>query len=614
MQQFRVFDVEANGLVPSKLHCMSYTKGDSIITIHNDTDQVKALQSSEYVIGHNIIRWDIPAVERLLDFKLTTKPIDTLALSWYLYPKMNQHGLETWGEFFGIPKPPVVDWENEPVEVYNHRCEQDVTINKLLWDKMWKYLLKLYGDEEKALKLCEYLTFKMQCARDQEESRWLLDQERCTATLAKLDDEIEKKVSALASAMPKVEIWGGKSRPKKAFKQDGTVSALGKKWFDFLEEQGLPENTRQTIPVLKGYKDPNPGSSQQVKDWLYSYGWVPETFKYVREGKDTRKIPQVNLPKSKGICGSIKDLYPKEPKLELLEGLGVLNHRASILRGFLANVDEGGYVQALVQGLTNTLRFKHKVLVNMPKPKVAWGKEIRGCLIAPEGYELCGSDMSSLEDRTKQHYIWDYDPEYVKEMQSDDFDPHLDLCEMANILTADQVIEHKTDVKEYGAERDIGKEANYSALYGVQSLTLSRTTGASQRDSQAVLDAFWARNWAVTAVAAAQTLRTVNGQKWLYNPVSKFWYCLRAEKDIFSTLNQGTGVYCFDTWVKHIKRRRKQMTGQYHDEIIACLKVGFRDRYTKVLLDAMDDTNEELQLNRELACDIAFGDNYAEVH
>jgi len=125
--------------------------------------------------------------------------------------------------------------------------------------------------------------------------------------------------------------------------------------------------------------------------------------------------------------------------LELLDGLSVISHRISILKGFLSAVDEEGYVQAQVQGLTNTLRWKHKVCVNLPGIDKPYGDDIRGCLICPEGYVLVGSDMSSLEDRTKQHYMWDFDPDYVKEMMTDDFDPHLGLAEFAGALTKEEV-------------------------------------------------------------------------------------------------------------------------------------------------------------------------------
>ena len=36
------------------------------------------LQSADVLIGHNIIGYDIPAIEKILDVKLNTKVIDTL--------------------------------------------------------------------------------------------------------------------------------------------------------------------------------------------------------------------------------------------------------------------------------------------------------------------------------------------------------------------------------------------------------------------------------------------------------------------------------------------------------------------------------------------------------
>jgi hypothetical protein len=50
----------------------------------------------------------------------------------------------------------------------------------------------------------------------------------------------------------------------------------------------------RVLLVLKGYDEPNPNSSPQVKDWLFSLGWVPCTFKYEKEDDGTeRTIPQV---------------------------------------------------------------------------------------------------------------------------------------------------------------------------------------------------------------------------------------------------------------------------------------------------------------------------------
>ena len=101
---------------------------------------------------------------------------------------------------------------------------------------------------------------------------------------------------------------------------------------------------------------------------------------------------------------------------------------------------------------------------------------------------------------------------------------------------------------------------------------------------------------------------------WLLNPVSGFWHSLRAEKDIFSTLNQSTGVFCFDLWIKNILELRPQLTGQMHDEIILTVKVGHREAVEKFLRDAIKKTNEQLQLNRDLDVDVQFGDRYSEIH
>jgi hypothetical protein len=128
------------------------------------------------------------------------------------------------------------------------------------------------------------------------------------------------------------------------------------------------------------------------------------------------------------------------------------------------------------------------------------------------------------------------------------------------------------------------------------------------------MEAYWKRNWSVKAIAEDQLIKTVAGKMWLYNPVSKFWYSLRYKKDIFSTLNQGTGVYCFDTWVKWVRSKSLPIIGQFHDEIIGMIRKGLRERATAVCKWAINKTNEELKLNRDLDCSVDFGEAYSEIH
>jgi hypothetical protein len=101
---------------------------------------------------------------------------------------------------------------------------------------------------------------------------------------------------------------------------------------------------------------------------------------------------------------------------------------------------------------------------------------------------------------------------------------------------------------------------------------------------------------------------------WLYNPVSRFWYSLRQQKDIFSTLVQGTASYVFDRWVEFILEKRKQLTSQFHDEIVLCIRKGFREQASKLCFDAIDKLNKELNLNRKLDIGVQYGDRYSSIH
>jgi DNA polymerase I-like protein with 3'-5' exonuclease and polymerase domains len=199
-------------------------------------------------------------------------------------------------------------------------------------------------------------------------------------------------------------------------------------------------------------------------------------------------------------------------------------------------------------------------------------------------------------------------------MQQDGYDPHLALAMFAGELSARQVEDHKAKRANYKPIRQVYKSVNYACVYGARPPTVARTAKCSVDKAEKLVDAYWRRNWAVLRIAEDCVVKVVKGQKWLFNPVSKFWYSLRYEKDRFSTLNQGTGVYCFDTWIKHIRAKRKQLTGQMHDEVILCIKKGNREKAEKLLREAIDETNKELNLNVKLNIDIQFGDNYSEIH
>jgi len=611
-----VYDIETDGLLDelTKIHVLSYSDDGKTVHHTHDYDEMREFFTTrKALVGHNHVRFDIPAVKKVLGIEVKARLIDTLALSWYLHHDRMKHGLEGYGEDYGVPKPVIKDWDSLTPEEYAHRCDEDVKINVRLWRDLDLKLNKLYQDPTEKDRLIDYLTFKLDCAREQEALRWKLDVDKAQAAYDEIMALKVEKVEQLADAMPKRTLTRMASRPKVMHKKDGSLSSHGEKWVDLCKEYKQPETTMQFV-VKTGEERGNPNSNDQVKDWLYSLGWKPRTYKFLRDKAtgDERQIEQVR--KNGELCGSVKELAEVDKAVDLLDGLTVLTHRAGILKSFL-ECHKDGWLEASVAGLTNTFRFKHyRPLVNLPGVDKPYGDVIRGCLTCPDGYILSGADMTSLEDTTKRHYMKPLDPDYVEQMSHEGFDPHLDLALHAGVITQDDIDKHNSGERSLKALRKNYKVVNYSATYGVGAPKLARETGMSKSEAKKLLEAFWSRNWAIEKVASTLRVRELFNGMWLKNPVSGFWYSLRSDKDRFSTLNQSTGVYCFDSWVKECRGMGLETIGQFHDEIIVLTKEGDEDKAENIMQMSINNVNHEINLNVPLGTDVQFGKTYADIH
>jgi DNA polymerase I-like protein with 3'-5' exonuclease and polymerase domains len=623
-----IFDIETDGLLDtlSRLHCLvAHTYEDNQLLeetiVTNPLELANFLSNQEILVGHNVKRYDFPAIEKLTGYKHTGQVIDTLALSWYLYPNEAEHGLEVWGERVGVAKPVITDWENLETEDYINRCRQDVVINSIIFGNFINYLKELYQNEDYH-RLMAYLTWKLDCAAEQEANPLTIDRDHCKKVLQDILTLIDEKKANLANAMPKVNKYTVKKKPSKMFTVKGELTKAGVNWLELLAENDLEADFEGEITLIKSTEEPNPTSTTQLKAWLFSLGWQPTVFNYVKENESTRAVPQIQ-DKDKKLCPNILVLAETYPVLNELKGLFMLQHRIGVLNGFLECSNEQGKMSAQIAGFTNTLRFKHKKPVaNLPSVDKPYGKEIRGAIIAPDDNHLfCGSDMSSLEDTTKQHYMYFYDPDYVTQMRIPGFDPHLDIAVLSGMLTPEQVNEHKLFEATKGEQgvsykkvRTKAKIVNFSGIYGAGPAKIALTTGMSFEEATLLHKIYWERNKSVKQISKDCVIKEVKNQMWLYNPVSGFWYSLRIIKDSFSTLNQGTGVYCFDTHIRNVRKQGIVISLQYHDEIgFSFLKKDQQEVKNK-LNKAIELTNKALSLNVPLGISIDIGKNYAEAH
>lgn len=160
--------------------------------------------------------------------------------------------------------------------------------------------------------------------------------------------------------------------------------------------------------------------------------------------------------------------------------------------------------------------------------------------------------------------------------------------------------------------RKKAKVVTYSAVYGVGKAKLARETGMSAKEAGNLLDAYWKRNWAVRKVAQEQFTKEVGGYTWLKNPVSGFWHELRYDKDRWSTTNQSTAVYIFDSWLARARVKGYNGQGQFHDETLA--SVADESQAREALKQGIEMLNRDLKLNVDFGIDVKSGQTYSDVH
>lgn len=677
-EEYKIYaaDVEATGLLhhlveqgdKAKLHnlCVMNVEDCNMQTLHTDTEQqrkdIQALLDQPTIfIMHNGICYDKNALKHFGYDVSKVIFVDTLALSWYLDLNRDKHGLENYGEEFGVPKPAIVDWESLTQVDYDHRVQEDVKIQYRTYKKLKGMFEELYGEmsdyEFCTHKVVKYLNFKMEQLEEQQNTKFKVDVPHAEKVILELEKEIEHKTEQLKASMPKVPEYTKHTRPAKPFKKDGTLSSHGEKWKLLCEEAEVPFDYEGEIKKVKCYNEPNPASSAQVKDWLFSLGWIPETFKYVKDGLgNERTIPQVYVQGSGGqVCPSIEKLAEEHEELQHLVGLGVLSHRKSCVKGFLDSLVGGDFCEAGANGFTNTLRLKHrKPFVNLPSSRVVYGEQVRSCIIARNGMLLAGADLSSLENRIKFNLQLPYDREYVFSQMSDDFDPHLAIAQGGGLLTEQEVWFYKivkegfprknypkcskldgllslTDsekgelLKEISKARGKGKNSNYALQYSCGIKTLARTAGVSETVAKNISKAYKSMNWSIDKIASDQVIKKTSHGVYQMNPFNNIWYHLKTDKDRFSTLVQGTGSYILDLWLGfqfNLRNKPKYGIDDYgvkllataHDEQIVEFKEDFKDSVKTLIEDSLGKVNDRFKLEIPFGCDVQFGTKYSQIH
>jgi len=572
-----VFDIEANGLNPDTVWCIiAYEReakeyiewsGD---TLPNFKDWVKEQDELE-VIGHNIIGYDIPVLERLLKVDFSKcKVTDTLVMSRLAEPsRLGGHGLENWGQLLHQPKGEHSDWLNFSQDMVEY-CKQDVRVNELVYQRLLRDL-NSFGTESVMLEGQVQRIISKQI-----ENGWLLNQRAAFNLLGELkekkfdlEDKVHEKFKPLPTFIKEIT-------PK--VKKDGTYSVVGLKFLGDQWEIAVAPFSRLDYPEF------NLGSRQQIGRYLKYFGWQPETF----TDKGQPIVDEGVLSKVKGI-----------PEAELIGEYLMIQKRIAQVQSWLDAVKDDGRVHGYVNAngaVTGRMTHSSPNMGQVPAGYSPYGKECRAVWVVPEGYKLVGMDASGLELRMLAHYMNDKD--YTNEILTGD------------IHTANQL----------AAGLDTRSQAKtfiYAFLYGAGDAKIGSIVGGTARDGRRLKAKFLKNTPALGALR--ERVGVASGRGFVFG-LDRRKVSIRSEHAALNSLLQSAGAIimkkalCILDEYATLHKIDYKIIGNIHDEIQTEVATKDAERFGRLATASIEAAGLHYKLNCPLAGEYQIGDNWSETH
>ena len=148
-----VVDIETDAIPSTKVWmvgCLDVDTQEAKTFLYPvDTKElIECLNSYETIIGHNIIGFDLPVLERVLGVTVSpsVKVVDTLILSRLYNPQLeNGHSLKAWGERLKFPKGDYNDWTKLTPEMIEY-CKQDLRVTAKVYEVLMGRLVEFEGE------------------------------------------------------------------------------------------------------------------------------------------------------------------------------------------------------------------------------------------------------------------------------------------------------------------------------------------------------------------------------------------------------------------------------------------------------------------------------------
>jgi len=561
------FDIETDGFLEdcSTVHCIVLKNIDTneILKPTNE-EAVRLLENADLIAGHNIIKFDIPVLEKFFGFKTKAKIFDTIVATRLLFPDIRdsdfkrndfpancigRHSLKAWGYRVGNYKEAFdTDWKTFSPAMLDY-CVQDVEVTHSLFT-----MIHNRGYSEQAMDLEHEVATLIYT---QEKHGFTFHKEKAEALYSKLNArrmELEEELSKIFLPI--------------------TTKRVSEKTGKQLKDK---------VTVF------NPSSRLHIADRLKEkYNWQPEEF--TPDGKpklDDSVLSQLEYPEAKILCEHF-----------------LLDKRiAQLATGNQAwlKVERNGKIHGVCNtNSTVTARATHSSpnLAQIPSVSVPFGKECRELFTVPKGKKLVGIDISGLEVRMLAHFMSKYDDgEYSKVVLEGDI--HTETQKLAGLES-----------------RDLAKRFYYAFLYGSGVKKIALITGKKVSEASKVKKRFLnnlpALSKLITQVQSAAERGYLVG-------LDKRHIKVRSPHAALNTLLQSGGALVCKQWLVEFDKQIKkipeaQQVVWVHDEIqVECLE---KDAETvgRLAVECIKRTGDYFQLRLPLTGEFNIGNNWSETH
>lgn len=572
------FDIESNGLLKetTEIHCIVLKDIDTG-EVHTKPvlDAIDLLEKAELIVGHNIIKFDIPVLRKLHGFVTKAAVFDTLIATRLVYPDIagqdfatqnfprdciGRHSLRAWGYRIGNYKGDYDGGFTHFTKEMLDYCVQDVEVTYALWLR-----IQQKGYSEQAMQLEHEVVTAI---HEQEQHGFTFNTKKAEELYTLLNTRLYEIKEELQQVFPP-KLERTPFTPKVNNKSRGYV-------------KGVRTYKEKIIEF-------NPASRQHIAERLAElHNWEPS--EYTADGKpkmDDAVLSNLPYPEAK----------PLAEHFLLEKRIGQL---ATGKQAWMKCETNGKIHGTCNTNSTVTARASHANpnLAQIPSVSVPYGKECRSLFTVPKGHKLVGIDVSGLEVRMLAHYMARYDDgKYADVVLNGDI--HTETQRLAGLDS-----------------RDLAKRFYYCFLYGGGVKKIAQVTGKTVHEASKVKKRFLnnlpALNTLITNVQQAAARGYLIG-------LDKRNVKVRSPHAALNTLLQSGGAIVCKQWLVEFNKAAVEYDDVrqvvwVHDEIqVECPKELATD-IGELAVDAIKRTGEHFNLRLPLTGEYKVGDNWSETH